>query len=77
MNDGLCVGVCMIDWDAGVCLGCGRSAAEIDGTGAESALAEAAAPSAEASAVALLPASALAGECALPAGRDDGGGASR
>ena len=30
-GDALCVGVCMIDWDAGVCLGCGRSADEING----------------------------------------------
>jgi uncharacterized protein len=30
-NDALCVGVCMIDWDAGVCLGCGRTADEING----------------------------------------------
>ena len=30
-DDALCVGVCMIDWDAGVCLGCGRSADEING----------------------------------------------
>lgn len=31
MSDSLCVGVCMIDWDSGVCLGCGRSPEEIDG----------------------------------------------
>lgn len=30
-GDALCVGVCMIDQDTGVCLGCGRSAEEIDG----------------------------------------------
>lgn len=30
-SDALCVGVCMIDWDAGVCLGCGRTADEING----------------------------------------------
>ncbi len=30
-GDALCVGVCMIDWDAGVCLGCGRTAEEING----------------------------------------------
>lgn len=30
-SDALCVGVCMIDWDTGVCLGCGRSADEING----------------------------------------------
>ena len=30
-GDALCVGVCMIDWDAGVCLGCGRTADEING----------------------------------------------
>ena len=31
MSDELCVGVCMMDWDSGVCLGCGRTAEEIDG----------------------------------------------
>ena len=31
MNDALCVGICMIDWDTGVCLGCGRTAEEIEG----------------------------------------------
>lgn len=31
MSDPLCVGVCMIDWDSGVCLGCGRTPEEIDG----------------------------------------------
>lgn len=31
MNDALCVGVCIIDWDSGVCLGCGRTAEEIEG----------------------------------------------
>lgn len=31
MSDSLCVGVCMMDWDAGVCLGCGRTQDEIDG----------------------------------------------
>ena len=31
-GDALCVGVCMMDWDAGVCLGCGRTADEIYGT---------------------------------------------
>lgn len=31
MSDPLCVGVCMIDWDTGVCLGCGRTAEEIEG----------------------------------------------
>ena len=30
-GDALCVGVCMIDWDSGVCLGCGRTADEISG----------------------------------------------
>jgi hypothetical protein len=30
-GDPLCVGVCMIDWDSGVCLGCGRTTDEIDG----------------------------------------------
>lgn len=31
MSDTLCVGVCMIDWDSGVCLGCGRTPEEIEG----------------------------------------------
>ena len=31
MSDALCVGVCMIDWDSGVCLGCGRTPEEIQG----------------------------------------------
>lgn len=31
MSETLCVGVCMIDWDSGVCLGCGRTPEEIDG----------------------------------------------
>lgn len=31
MSDSLCVGVCMIDWDSGVCLGCGRTSEEIEG----------------------------------------------
>lgn len=31
MSDVRCVGVCMIDWDAGVCLGCGRTPEEIEG----------------------------------------------
>ncbi|ATE61336.1 DUF1289 domain-containing protein [Thauera sinica] len=30
-GDALCVGVCMIDWDSGVCMGCGRTADEING----------------------------------------------
>ncbi len=30
-GDALCVGVCMIDWDSGVCLGCGRTADDING----------------------------------------------
>ena len=30
MSDPLCVGVCMIDWAAGVCMGCGRTTEEID-----------------------------------------------
>jgi hypothetical protein len=30
-GDALCVGVCMIDWDTGVCLGCGRTSDEING----------------------------------------------
>lgn len=34
MSDPQCLGICMIDWDAGVCLGCGRTAAEIEGTSA-------------------------------------------
>ena len=31
MSEPLCVGVCMIDWDSGVCLGCGRTPEEING----------------------------------------------
>lgn len=31
MSDPLCVGVCMIDRESGVCLGCGRTPEEIDG----------------------------------------------
>lgn len=31
MSDALCVGLCMIDWDSGVCLGCGRTPEEIEG----------------------------------------------
>ncbi|AKU10339.1 hypothetical protein AzCIB_0434 [Azoarcus sp. CIB] len=31
MSEALCVGVCMIDWDSGVCLGCGRTPEEING----------------------------------------------
>ncbi len=31
MSDALCVGVCMIDWDSGICLGCGRTPEEIEG----------------------------------------------
>ena len=31
MSDPLCVGMCMIDWDSGVCLGCGRTPEEIEG----------------------------------------------
>lgn len=31
MSDTLCVGVCMIDWDSGICLGCGRTPEEIQG----------------------------------------------
>lgn len=31
VSEALCVGVCMIDWDSGVCLGCGRTPEEIDG----------------------------------------------
>ncbi|NMF90589.1 DUF1289 domain-containing protein [Aromatoleum petrolei] len=31
MSESLCVGVCMIDWDSGVCLGCGRTPEEIEG----------------------------------------------
>lgn len=30
-SDTLCVGVCMIDADTGVCLGCGRTPEEISG----------------------------------------------
>lgn len=41
MSDALCVGVCMIDWDSGVCLGCGRTPEEIDGVPVASASARA------------------------------------
>ena len=34
-GDALCVGVCLMDWDAGVCLGCGRTTDEIHGVAAE------------------------------------------
>ena len=34
-GDALCVGVCMIDWEEGVCLGCGRSTDEIHGVAGE------------------------------------------
>lgn len=37
-GDVLCVGVCMIDWDTGVCLGCGRTAEEINGVPVSDAL---------------------------------------
>lgn len=30
-----CLGICLFDWDAGVCLGCGRTAEQIDGTAPE------------------------------------------
>lgn len=30
-NDTLCIGVCLIDPDTGVCLGCGRTPEEIAG----------------------------------------------
>lgn len=42
-GDTLCLGMCMMDWDQGYCLGCGRSAEEIHGssdTEAESDTAE-------------------------------------
>jgi len=35
-GDDLCVGVCVIDWDEGICQGCGRTTEEIYGE-AESA----------------------------------------
>lgn len=57
--DPLCVGVCMMDWDAGVCLGCGRTAAEIDGSAAADSPA-AASPAPGDSAVAPAPGSAAA-----------------
>ncbi|NLF55458.1 MAG: DUF1289 domain-containing protein [Thauera phenolivorans] len=31
MNDALCLGICMIDWDECICIGCGRTADEING----------------------------------------------
>lgn len=40
MSEALCVGVCMIDWDSGVCLGCGRTPEEIDGVPVPAAPAE-------------------------------------
>ena len=59
--DPLCVGVCMMDWDAGVCLGCGRTAAEIDGSvAADSPAAASPAPVPEAPPVAPAPGSAAA-----------------
>ncbi|ENO88219.1 DUF1289 domain-containing protein [Thauera linaloolentis] len=38
-GDELCVGVCVIDWDEGICQGCGRTTSEIYGetTSAEEA----------------------------------------
>ncbi len=41
MSDALCVGVCMIDWDSGACLGCGRTAEEIEGVPVATPLPEA------------------------------------
>ncbi|MDY0073910.1 MAG: DUF1289 domain-containing protein [Thauera sp.] len=35
-GDALCVGVCMMDWEQGICLGCGRTQDEIDGVSTES-----------------------------------------
>lgn len=40
MSESLCVGVCMIDWDSGVCLGCGRTPEEIEGVPVPPAQAE-------------------------------------
>ncbi len=34
-GDALCVGVCMMDWEQGICLGCGRTQDEIDGVSTE------------------------------------------
>ena len=28
MSESPCIGVCIIDWEAGLCIGCGRSVAE-------------------------------------------------
>lgn len=47
MSDSLCVGVCMIDWDAGVCIGCGRSTAEIEGEAPSAQPPDVAEPAAE------------------------------
>ncbi|NMG30274.1 DUF1289 domain-containing protein [Aromatoleum evansii] len=44
MSEPLCVGVCMIDWDSGVCLGCGRTPEEINGVPVPPAPAEAPKP---------------------------------
>ena len=63
-GDALCVGVCMIDWEEGVCLGCGRSADEIHGVAAE---APSAAPPAADEQTAAMPAKAVAQD------RDSGG----
>lgn len=39
-----CLGICMFDWDAGVCLGCGRTAEQIDGSTPEAPAPEPAPP---------------------------------
>lgn len=39
----LCLGICMMDWEQGICLGCGRSQEEIDGGADETEQSESAA----------------------------------
>lgn len=36
-GDAQCLGICMFDWDAGICLGCGRTAEDIEQAGAAEA----------------------------------------
>lgn len=44
MSDPQCLGMCMIDPDSGVCLGCGRAPEEISGVPVTSPHSEADAP---------------------------------
>lgn len=69
MSDPQCVGVCMFDWDAGVCLGCGRSAEEIERAGAAADEAPAAAPPAPEPSVP----DASAPDAPVPEAGEDGG----